>query len=140
MKTIKLLFLLFLLSFSLIADAKYKFYNCIKQENVYACSSGCAKNSDSYSMQVNAHLDFKVNVQNNAVVTHIYHNNKYSHAWKYSECRVVDKKNWSCTWIPSSLGNIMHEMTNGIFYQYQKGWENFTDNSSQPLCSIDTIF
>ena len=77
---------------------------------------------------------------NNAVVTHIYQNNKYSHAWQYTECRVVDKKNWSCIFVPSGLGNIMHEMTNGIFYSYQKGRENYTDGYTPPYCSIDTIF
>ena len=138
LKTLKLIFLLLLLSLSLIADAKYKFYKCIKQENVYACSSGCAK--DPGSSHNEAYLDFKVNVPNNAVITHIYSHNKYSHAWKYTECRVVDKKNWSCIFVPSKLGNIMHEMTNGIFYQYTKGSENYTDQYSLPFCSVDTIF
>ena len=136
---LKATFFIALLCFSAPSNARYKFYRCLKQENVYACSAGCGKNQNA----TDSYLDFKVNVANNAVVTHIYTNNKYSHAWNYSECKVVDKKNWSCVWIPSSgtyTGDLIHEMSSGIFYQYEQKFENITDKSKLPLCSKDTLF
>jgi hypothetical protein len=135
----KAIFLIALLFFSLPSSAKYRFYNCLKQEDVFACAGGCSK--DQGPSQKNAYLDFKVNVSNNAVVTHIYQNNKYSHSWNYSECRVVDKKNWSCVFIKSRFGfDVIHEMRNGIFYHYEKGSENRIDQYNPPWCSIDTLF
>lgn len=134
----KSIFLIALLLISFPSSAKYRFYKCLKQEDVFACSGGCSK--DEASSQENAHLDFKVNVSNNMVVTHIYQNNKYSHAWDYSDCRVIDKKNWSCVFIKSLLGDEIHEMRNAIFYHYKKGSENYNDKYNVPWCSIDTLF
>ena len=135
----KATFFIALLCFSAPSNARYKFYKCLKQENVYTCSAGCGKDQNA----ADSYLDFKVNVVNSTVVTHIYNNNKYSHPWKYSECKVVDKNNWSCVWIKSAgtyTGDLIHEMSNGIFYQYETKLENFTDKFNPPLCSKDTLF
>ncbi|AWW46788.1 hypothetical protein DPM18_08175 [Polynucleobacter paneuropaeus] len=119
----KFTLLIFLLTISITSfgglfDNKLQFYMCPKESLIYSC--------DKCQIEKGSFGEFKVDKSTSTVMFIYYDGNKIIGSGTYDNCKVIDEKNWTCSY--SGLSQNSHQrMINGSYsstfeYQTQKPW------------------
>lgn len=74
-----------------IFDSKLQYYSCPNMESANQCNSSCTK-------EKGYEIEPKVNKNASIVMVAKYQDGKVDGSWTEENCKIIDAKNWSCTY------------------------------------------
>lgn len=120
------------ISYAQIFNRKLKQYQCKSSEQAHSCVS-CESTdfAEKGKSIIKTEYEFKIDKKQNSVMKVVYDLGKVSSSEYLDNCKVIDNKNWICTY-KGGWFTITEKMTNGVFISIN---ENENKKLSSNFCA-----
>ena len=102
-------------------DSKIQYYSCPNMESANQCNSSCTK-------EKGYEIEPKVNKNTSIVMIAKFQDGKVDGSWTNGNCKIIDNRNWSCSYETPRLFT-QEKMVSGQYFYYS--WMQLPNNKSE---------